>query len=449
VTTIVCSITDHQSVEENRLASLGLIAGQEKLNNQCWFQLTPQRQEMLQIAHDMQSPDRTSTEDNLNKMLLQQLEDFVAGRPSTLGKDSAAAKGRSSSKVDSRRSHSSVLGAKRGTGHFSISGDSSADSKRGTGKMSAMLTAATLAKLQPSNIAKHGKSGKYSGRPHPRIGTMNPEDPFFWFCSQNYALHTYPADKIPKHFLGDGACLVYQYADFVSRTGTPDPSQQNPAGLGQGPGSRTSSRGPSRQASIKGDDWDREAMEQKDSLQQPRSICRPVVPPAICLCQPTDLTSHKRQRWTVKLDFVDQQKLVLGDTGWWPGALGNYFDFETQLDNVDRYITASEVPQTRLLYVESVRLPDTQKSKKKGQPPKVEDVCEPSSSGSGSESEGVKGVGSEQNRHASATSGAVRRAVHKAKKTLRPGRRTDLGQTKPPATEDTSSLMLPPLLQQR
>merc|ERR1719313_1182387 len=63
------------------------------------------------------------------------------------------------------------------------------------------------------------------------LGTMAPEDPFFFFCAQNFALCTYPADCIPKHFLGEGSSLVYHYSDVVSRTGTPEVS---PRGQNQG-----------------------------------------------------------------------------------------------------------------------------------------------------------------------------------------------------------------------
>merc|ERR1711988_625978 len=87
----------------------------------------------------------------------------------------------------------------------------------------------TLAKMQSTKSAKPGKAGRKHGRAPPRVGTLVPEDPFFWFCSQNYALHTYPANKIPKHYLGDSSCLLYRYSDFVSRTGTPDPAQQRHA----------------------------------------------------------------------------------------------------------------------------------------------------------------------------------------------------------------------------
>merc|ERR1719487_2924631 len=88
------------------------------------------------------------------------------------------------------------------------------------------------------------------------------------------------------------------------------------------------------------------------------------VPPSICLCQPTEITAHVRQRWDVRKHFVDDQKLILGDTGWYPGALGFRFTFETKSSNVDRYVQLSSVPQAQLLYVEYRGLPRKKRSEK-------------------------------------------------------------------------------------
>ena len=30
------------------------------------------------------------------------------------------------------------------------------------------------------------------------------------------------------------------------------------------------------------------------------------VPPAICLCQPSELTSHERDRWEMQMEYVDE-----------------------------------------------------------------------------------------------------------------------------------------------
>jgi hypothetical protein len=285
-----------------------------------------------------------------------------------------------------------------------------------------------------STLAKHGKSGRYGrkARALAGAGALVAEDPFFWFCSGNYALHTFPADKIPKHFLEDGSCLLYRYADFVSRTGTPDPSQQRHDRDGQG----SHNLGLQRQESLTSADLDLDGQQGNGNS---RSICRQVVPPAICLCQPTDLQSHTRHRWEVKLDFVDDQRYILGDTGWWPGALGNYFDFETQLANVDRYITASEVPQTRLLYIESVKIPVKVKKPKATPPAPLKGMfdSDESSSSDSDESSNAAAV-MEQERS--------RRAMRDIQKKLKPDRKDDAGSTKGAVAEDTSNLMLPPLM---
>lgn len=192
-----------------------------------------------------------------------------------------------------------------------------------------------------------------------------------------------------------------------------------------------------------------------------KSICRKIVPPAICLCQPTDLTSHNRQRWEVKLDFVDEHKLVLGDSGWWPGALGNYFDFETQLENVDRYITASEVPQTRMLYVEYLKVPRPAKKDRKvkdKKPAHLQDLLDSEeSSSSNSQSGSEAGGDKERAGRGSATPDAARRGAGsrgQQKKTKHPEKSAGQGATKETNTAggkegETCSLMLPPLLQTR
>merc|ERR1719217_1905352 len=85
VTTIVCSITERQVTEEMQ-GPLNLIPGQEKLNNQCWFQLTAQEQEALaaRVADAVEQDGRASQHGgNLNQMLLQQLENYISGRAST------------------------------------------------------------------------------------------------------------------------------------------------------------------------------------------------------------------------------------------------------------------------------------------------------------------------------------------------------------------------------
>ena len=47
----------------------------------------------------------------------------------------------------------------------------------------------------------------------------------------------------------------------------------------------------------------------------------------------------------VKLVFPDEQGLLLGDTGWFPGALGYRFIFEASTQNVERYVLLDTMPQ--------------------------------------------------------------------------------------------------------
>ncbi|CAE8581564.1 unnamed protein product, partial [Polarella glacialis] len=76
---IVCSIDDTKVVDSDR-ASLGLIAGQERLNNQCYFQIAPH--EMMPAPDKGNDSSITSLKmasmAGLNQTMLQQLEAYVA-----------------------------------------------------------------------------------------------------------------------------------------------------------------------------------------------------------------------------------------------------------------------------------------------------------------------------------------------------------------------------------
>merc|ERR1740121_949677 len=67
--------------------------------------------------------------------------------------------------------------------------------------------------------------GKVKLPAHPiqnaKCGMIAPDDPFFWFCQQNYSLHTYPMGNVPRQLVNEGQNLAFQYSDFVSRSGTP------------------------------------------------------------------------------------------------------------------------------------------------------------------------------------------------------------------------------------
>merc|ERR1712070_600928 len=167
---------------------------------------------------------------------------------------------------------------------------------------------------------------------------MAPEDPFFFFCAQNFALCTYPADCIPKHFLSDPSALTYQYSDIISRTGTPEPDPTTDQSLKEVQAEAESQR-------HRGDD------DQNGSTEKLFQDA-PLVPPSICLCQPTELSALNKQRWEIKLSYVDTRGLILGDAGWYPGALGQRFCFECKSENIDHFLSLSEVPQGQLLYME-------------------------------------------------------------------------------------------------
>jgi len=172
-------------------------------------------------------------------------------------------------------------------------------------------------------------------RANPTLGVMAAEDPFFWFCQQNFAVYTFPASSVPRNVLNEGRGLTFRYSDFVSRTGTPERQRDERKGI---------------------------AAENDPAMQDEKSKLK-YVPPSINLCQPTETTSWVRQRWEVKKVFVDDSSLILGDAGWFPGALGNRFTFEVMTEQVERYVRLGSVPQAQLLYVEHLQVPRQRKDK--------------------------------------------------------------------------------------
>ncbi|CAE7506640.1 unnamed protein product [Symbiodinium natans] len=153
-------------------------------------------------------------------------------------------------------------------------------------------------------------------------GILTAADPFFWFCHGDFYLYTFPANQVPRSFLQDPTAVTCRYADFVSRSGTPARPCQ-------------------------------------------RSYMPPTqdAPPSSCLCQPTDMTDHLRKRWEVPVVFPDEQRLLLGDSGWFPGALGFRFVFEASTENVERYVLLDTMPQASLVYMQHVWRPDKKSSK--------------------------------------------------------------------------------------
>jgi hypothetical protein len=280
---IVCSCDDPLVVEKSRSA-LGLIPGQERLNNLCFFQVSDQ---LMCVINESQ---KAST-DAFNARVLQQLE---AGLSS--GKQ----------KKDQRVSTASLYGPLPGNARSrnSLLGGSN-----------------KLKKRQVRKVWSHAAA----------TGVMMPDDPFFWFCKQNYALYTYPANHVSRNSIKDGDGIIFRYADMVSRTGTPEPRA------------------------------DRHGMEDEEEGARGNSFQDDLddgsVPPSINLCQPTETTSWNRQHWEVEKEFVDDAKTILGDSAWFPGALGQRFTFEVKTANVERYVRLGSVPQAQLLYVEHLWVP--------------------------------------------------------------------------------------------
>merc|ERR1711971_1249235 len=132
-------------------------------------------------------------------------------------------------------------------------------------------------------------------------GVPLPEDPLFWFARHNYPLYTYPVKDMTR-YIREGETLRFHYSDMVSRTGTPE------------------ERDAMRQETF--DDEERRAK----SLQNQSET----IPPSINLCQPTEGGTWARQRWEVEKKFVDGAKSILGDSCWFPGALGYRFTFEVK-----------------------------------------------------------------------------------------------------------------------
>ncbi|CAE7699148.1 unnamed protein product [Symbiodinium microadriaticum] len=148
-------------------------------------------------------------------------------------------------------------------------------------------------------------------------GSLTAADPFFWFCHGDFYLYTFPANQVPRSLLQDPTTVTCRYADFVSRSGTP--VRRSDAAL---------------------------PAEAEDA------------PPSSCLCQPTDMTDHLRKRWEVPVVFPDEQRLLLGDSGWFPGALGFRFVFEASTESVERYVLLDTMPQASLVYMQHVWRPD-------------------------------------------------------------------------------------------
>lgn len=232
-----------------------------------------------------------------------------------------------------------------------------------------------------------------------RAGVLTPKDPFFWFLQHNFAMYTFP--NPPRHLLQqvrNGQNLAIHYHDFLSRNNSPTRDGDDMTSLNgkasavlekealrrsraasRLPGSRHSrapsrsgSTAPSRSASrdfeMEREEFEEEAsdagnlslseldLEAGGAHLQLRSQQPQNPPPSICLCQPTELSSHVRERWELELKFVDDKKLILGDQGWWPGAAGYRFTHEVKTDDASLYVRLGTVPQAQLLYMYTKRV---------------------------------------------------------------------------------------------
>jgi len=347
---IVCSIDDVKAVELQR-ASLSLIPGQERLNNQCWFQVDdPPAEETAAIprkskprASRMPKASTTANSGKLDSAMLQLLQASLDSPPARGGNDkqrSYASRKSVSIQSIANWSQNRSIAAKQNSEQLSKQSKLSQEDEKNKNM-------AAKRRLAPAVKRQVGPLGP---------GQIRASDNFFWFCHGDFSMYTYPANQVPRNFLQDPLALKYHYSDFVSRSGTP---VRRPA-----------------EACGEEDLPEVTAVYAADALA--------AAPPSICLCQPTELTAHTRARWDVQMEFADEDQLLLGDAGWFPGALGHRFTFEAKTNDVQRYVLLNSMPQASLVYMEHVRTP--KRDRKKDRLIKKEATAE----SSGDESSGSK-----------------------------------------------------------
>lgn len=286
----------------------------------------------------------------LNQALLQQLEMFVTSTSHPVdrpARDNFASGGSLQQGVSWRhtiaKAHSSKGSSAGGLADARIRGTTRAVTR--------MLT-----RGRSSDGSRFGGAsipGKIVRRKKPiGPGGLAPDDPFFWFASGNLALHTFPAIELPRKALQDNALdvLTLHYSDFASRSGTPEPGTGVP-GASRSLGGRARSHRLSR--ATLGNQGTSLSFAAGGPEEDPG--LEPI-PPANCVHQPTELYMT-RKRWEVKKEFADDRRMILGDTGWFPGAQGHRFTFEASAADVSLYVRLKEVPQAQLLYVLNTLLP--------------------------------------------------------------------------------------------
>jgi len=203
----------------------------------------------------------------------------------------------------------------------------------------------------PASPAPRQLARRRRALPRPRPGIWEPDDPFFWFAQNlkdGMTAHSYPAVYLPQQ-LGTSAtnCFTVRYTDFVSRTSTPEPERRHQRSRSRSvsPGRHADGTPSTDQAPVAVESWE----PTPDNIGGAQCPTRPV-PPSICVVQPTEM-ARPRTRWEVSKEFVDDQEMLLGDQGWFPGAGGHRFNFEANTDDVSLFVRLGVVPQAQLLYM--------------------------------------------------------------------------------------------------
>lgn len=317
VDTIVCSSDDPQEWETARV-SLDLIPGQERINNQCWFQ--PREALLAQSA-----PGSAFTPSMLKQH--EDAGDADGGRGASLAA-ALMAPGSSGFKRSSTIAGVLAEGPRRTPRASEVASQRSGASRRQCLGVGARPTAGRGRAAAQSPLAK------------PKLGRLVAADPFFWFCRHSLALCTFPAGRLARHLLGAPENLTFRYADFASRSGTPEPVREprHPTASELGDGAPGSVHIPRRLP-----------------IRIPAG--EPPPPPSICICQPTDLTGFERRHWEVRKEHVDDKQRILGDAAWWPGAAGLRFTYEARTTDVSRFHRLCVVPTPHLLYMDHTVLP--------------------------------------------------------------------------------------------
>jgi len=340
---IVCSIDDSKTVDLKR-SLLGLIPGQERLNNQCWFQVDEQPEEAIPKTgkSKLRKSLKGSVQDEsgqLDSELLQQLQ-------ASLERDKLKAS------IASRKSSAAatIHGALANLSPQQPKGSDKKHSEAHSSKKSMAMSQEDEKKPIAPVKRRFGPALKRQTGPL-GPGQITASDTFFSFCHGDFSMYTYSANQVPRQILQDPFAIRCHYSDFVSRSGTPVRKPQELCGEGDLP----------------------------EITSVYAADARAAAPPSICLCQPTDLTSHTRARWNVQMEFADDDQLLLGDAGWFPGALGHRFTFEAKTNDVQRYVLLDSMPQASLVFMEHVRI--AKKERKKDRLRKKGDSSSDESSG--------------------------------------------------------------------